>query len=110
MANDLTEELLPCPFCGNEHPFIFITFYCVVLRCSCGVEVTNGSACVMYERDKLPPELVGHTYELDGLILEKADGTRRNYPEHGMIGVSAPVAFAHAGLTKIWNKRVGNGQ
>ena len=97
-------ELLPCPFCGNNSPWTYISFSCVVLRCSCGAEMHNGAAKVMYQRGEVPEELLAHTYEPDALVILK-DGKEVHYPDHGYVGVNALAAFEHAGLTDKWNAR-----
>lgn len=102
----MAEKLLPCPHCGNDWPWEFITAHIAVIRCSdCGAEMKNGAVPVLYKRDKVPAELVGKTYEATALVIKNADGTENGYPDHGYVGVSVDVAFEHAGLTEKWNRR-----
>lgn len=97
-------ELLPCPFCGRNFPWTYITFSCAVLRCSCGAEMHNGSVNVMYKHGEVPTALLAHTYEPTALVILK-DGKEIPYPDHGYVGVNVLAAFAHAGLTAKWNMR-----
>lgn len=102
----MIEDLLPCPMCGRNFPFTYISFNTAVLRCHCGVEMHKGAVTVMYKRDEIPEALKPHTYEPTCLVMKMSDGREVGYPDHGYVGVDAMAAFWHAGITKKWNSRV----
>ena len=90
---DLNERLLPCPMCGNELPFRTISASCVVIECKCGVTLRDGAARTMYNKNDIPPELLPHAYRAIGFTCD------------GYYLIPASIAFAYAGLTKVWNTR-----
>lgn len=102
-------ELKPCPFCGNTSPFTYITFSCAVLECKCGATLKKCAAQVMYKKDELPEALKPYAYEAELLVIRNADGSETAWPDHGYIGVNVMGAFAHAGITEHWNRRVTEG-
>ena len=90
----------PCPCCGERSPFTYISSSCVVLRCSCGLEVGSdkGAARIMYPRKEVPPELVPHQYEFS----EKSPWIE----EEDYVAINALAALDHSGALAIWNRRV----
>ena len=102
----LDEGLKPCPFCGKTNPFTYISFSCCVLRCECGASFKDSSVLVMYKRGEVPSELEPYTYEPKLLVIQDRNGNQTPYPDHGYVGINAHAAFAHAGITEKWNRRI----
>ena len=103
----MSNELLPCPFCGCTDVWQYITFSSVKIECrDCGAKTDKNCACVMYKRDNPPQQLVGvETYEPTLLVIQT--GTEEiPYPDHGYVGVSALTALKAYGAVDRWNQRL----
>jgi hypothetical protein len=106
MSAKQSTELKPCPFCGNERPYTYISVSCAVLRCQCGATMEKASAQVLYKRSDVPDDLKPYIYEANALSMKQPDGSVLGYPEHGYVGINVLAAFEHAGITERWNRRV----
>ena len=101
-------KIKPCPFCGNDLPFEYISIWTVYIHCRCGIQLKDSGARVLYKKGDCPKELIGvQTYEATALIM-KIDGKEVKYPEHNYVGVSALVALQAYGHLERWNKRIDN--
>ena len=89
-------KIKPCPCCGKEYPYTYISSSCVVIECVCGMSVKNGAARILYPRSDVPAELVPYQYE-----ITPPD------PKVDYVAINALAALDHAGILSIWNQRVG---
>lgn len=102
-----TDDLMPCPFCGCKNVYTYICFDTAVCRCQdCGAQPSKAAVTVMYKRGNPPKELEGvPTYEAAAFAIKNNDESLTEYPDHGYVGVSAPLAFKAFGVTERWNRR-----
>ncbi|QPI13980.1 hypothetical protein MYO4S_00228 [Serratia phage 4S] len=103
----MNEDLLPCPCCGNDMPFTYITHATCVLECKCGIGIAGckGAVKVVYDSiEDVPEELRSYAKPANALVFV-IDGREVHWEEHGKVGINCMRAFEHAGLTAIWNNR-----
>jgi len=103
-------EIKPCPFCGNCSPFTYITVFTAVIECDCGATLRKNSATVLYKLDEVPNELSDHTYDAKLLVMRQHDGTSKEWPDHGYVGVNALAALEYSGALGRWNARNPSGE
>lgn len=106
MATTTYEKLKPCPFCGYELPWKFISFTCCVLECRCGASLTDNAVQTAYHKpdlDNLPhllPYATALEQEVSVITLSGDTKTCNDF-----WCVPADVAFYYGGVTSRWNKR-----
>lgn len=97
-------KLLPCPCCGNEYPFQYISFSCCVLRCKCGIELHGAAISPVYHMETMPEELKQFASPAELLVI-RTDKGDVSWPEHGYYSVSVVESFRHFGHLEKWNRR-----
>lgn len=100
----MSTELKPCPFCGNKHPWEFISAFCAVLRCKCGAEIHGAAVRTVYKMDEIPEALREFAHPAELLVIRTNDGDIE-WPEHGYYGIPVTESFAHFGFSEKWNRR-----
>lgn len=86
--------LKECPFCKVYPVYVKNhTMWGIEHQCD-GVEYTSALIETVYPIPVLPVDMSTCTYELD---------TRRDYPHHGLVGVTPLCAFGYYGIVDEWN-------
>ena len=99
------KELLPCPFCGNDFPFTYVTAFSAILECECGAGIKGSEVRTVYKLDELPEGLRDKARPAELLIVRTKE-CDKHWPEHGYYGVSIVESFFHYGHAQKWNRRV----
>jgi hypothetical protein len=89
----MSDNLLPCPMCGNRWPWEYVCQSAAVIRCKCGISLKGSEVRTMYRPDEVPLALQPYVSEPDAL---KAIG---------YVWVPPTDSFHVLGHTARWNTR-----